>query len=254
MKIINNIKINIYKKEFIYRFFYINLSFFLSWIILYTYIDELIFIGAYPLQKIWYSKNIPFHFIYTHLTDIFWIQLKITTQLAFILTIPILFFHIYQFLKPALIRKEKILLKTILLIFISFSFISFYINYYYLIPHVWSFFILFQNNANNWINILLEPKIDEYYNFIIIWFNVLLILFQIPTLLFLFFYLKIINIKNLILFRKIIYFLFLVISTFISPPDIISQLVLWIFMIFFYEFSIILFLFYENYIKFKVIK
>jgi len=102
-----------------------------------------------------------------------------------------------------------------------------------LFSFIWFFFFEFQNFSFNF-----EIKLDEYTDFyysiyftcnwvfkVIIWFLILLDL--VKTNLFI--------IKK---FKKTCYFFFAILATFITPPDVIQQLITGIFIIIIYELTI----------------
>jgi len=95
-----------------------------------------------------------------------------------------------------------------------------------ILPFCWTFFLSFQNTITNQaIKVYFEAKITEYVNFYIILYSIC----NISCQFFLLIYFFIDNLYNKIHFiinsRKIFYFTFFVIATFITPPDIFSQLI-----------------------------
>lgn len=102
-----------------------------------------------------------------------------------------------------------------------------------------------RNIINNRIDHKIEPilleltaRFDSYVKLSTRFYLSVLAFFQIPSIMILFYYYKIIDVYNLFKIRKFIIFSSLLIAAFISPPDIISQIVISICIFIFYEFCL----------------
>lgn len=98
---------------------------------------------------------------------------------------------------------------------------------------MWNFFFNFQKAGS--INLHFEAKLSEYLNFYIQFYYIFIFYSQIFTLLLFFF--NYINANSSLIkkFRKIYYYFFVLFSTFVSPPEIYSQICISLVLIFFYE-------------------
>ena len=96
-----------------------------------------------------------------------------------------------------------------------------------LLPLSWNFFIKLQESINkSYINFFFEAKLNEYLSFITSVFNMCLLNTIIVCTIFGLVH-NTYNIKNFISNqRKNIYLLFFIIASIITPPDVISQLIL----------------------------
>lgn len=96
-----------------------------------------------------------------------------------------------------------------------------------LFPFSWDFFLGFQSFSGlKSLTLHFEAKLNEYLTFYITFYYICILYFQTFVLLVLFFdYIKneLDTIKN---FRKIFYYFFVLFSTLITPPDVISQFIL----------------------------
>ena len=128
-------------------------------------------------------------------------------------------------------------MKLILTMFL-FSLLLF--NYLF-IPLTWNFFLSFQNFIY-FVSLHFETKLDEYLIFYISLYYICV--FYCQMFLGFFFVLNYLNanIQSIKKFRKIYYYLFLIFSTFISPPDITSQIFISFLLAFFYEFCVAIFI------------
>lgn len=167
--------------------------------------------------------------------DILWVYMAISGVSAITLTIPIAAFQVWLFVKPGLKKEEqRVTLAFIPGIFILFiSGISF--GYFLLFPIVLSFL---QNLAGNQFETFFT--VDKYFRFMI---NLTLpfgFLFEMPAVIMFLTRLGIINPQKLAKTRKISYFILIIVSVFITPPDFISDILVIVPLLLLYEFSITL--------------
>ncbi len=213
-----------------------------SWIVtlIISYLNKevLLFISIKP--TLFLFKNSSFYFIATNLTDIFSTYIDLIYLITISLTSIFFYYQILTFFLPALYVVE---IKTIkfysLLSFILWLFGLQLLNNV-ILPFTWYFFSSFQNSSINGVNIFLETRINDYLSFYILLYWVLTFFSQI--LLLFSFVLNILEdrlefIKNT---RKFFYLIFLLIATFLTPPDIISQILVGVGFSLVYELLIII--------------
>lgn len=179
-----------------------------------------------------YESN---YFIFTDVTEIFYVYMDLILFISNQIILCNFFYHFLMFLSPSLHQYEY----NNLYFFIRISFFIFIISILvlniFLIPLSWNFFLNFQSNDSNLIPFFFEAKISEYLIYYINLYSFCLLNGQ--FILFVLVYINslsknVLEIKKL---RKIFYFLFFVISTLVTPPDIISQLCFSLILIFIYE-------------------
>lgn len=168
------------------------------------------------------------------ITDPIKIYMQMAFVISFVLTTPVLFYHLWAFISPGLYHKErKVTLSYIpisLLLFIAG--ISF--SYFILFPFV----IDFMTRIADKLNINQVIGINEYFQFL---FQITVpfgILFQLPVVIMFLTRLGILTPMFLSKIRKYAYFVLLVIAAFITPPDLISHLMVTIPLFILYEISI----------------
>ena len=101
------------------------------------------------------------------------------------------------------------------------------ITYFFIIPLIWHFFI--SNDTSNTIslmNIHFEGKLNEYVFILLRVFFSIFCIFMTPLLLFILVKLNIISLNILINQRKIAFILIFFLGAILSPPDVISQILL----------------------------
>lgn len=217
-----------FKKRILYVFIFYILSFLVSWIFSDYFIEFL----TLPFIKI--LPNTPL--VYNNITDGFFVKFSVSSFSSILFTIPFFLWHLWKYISPGLyVNEKKIILPIIILspiLFLTGSAFAFYFLY----PLIFEFFI---NLNNSIINNLFLPNINEYLSFSIGMIKLFGIAFQIPLVLFLLNRIGILSKPSIINFRKYSYVIIFIISAILTPPDIISQIMLAIPMIVLFEISIL---------------
>lgn len=168
-------------------------------------------------------------------SEILWVYFMISGVIAIALTIPIATHQTWLFVKPALSEKER---KTTL-VYIPGLFILFIgglaFGYFIVYPMVLSFLLaLSEGQFNTFFTT------EKYFTFMM---NLTLpfgFLFEIPLIVMFLTSLGIINPMMLSKARRMSYFLLVVIGIFITPPDMISDILVIIPLLILYECSVTL--------------
>lgn len=170
------------------------------------------------------------------ITDPLKIFMQVIMILALFLTSPVIMYHFWAFISPGLHDKER----RTTLSYIPFSMILFVggiaFSYLVLFPYVINFMLILSDN----MNIQETIGINEYFQFL---FQITLpfgFIFQLPVLMLFLTRLGIITPMMMTKYRKYAYFILVVIAAFITPPDIISHLIVTLPLIILYEFSIVI--------------
>ena len=220
-----------------------------TWIFLlmtsYYYKEIILFLLIAPTSY-FTSLNNESHFIFTNVSEIFYVHLNVMFFIANQITLLVLFYHTSMFLALGLYSFELDRLKLTFQVFLISWVISLILLYKFILPFSWSFFLSFQENDKNIsvISFFFEAKIAEYLEFFTSLYYICLINCQLLAAL----TLLLTNIsedqEKTKTFRKLFYFIFLLFSTLTTPPDIISQIFL----------STLLILTYETFIFLKCLK
>ena len=227
-----------YILEFKSRILLIVVSWFDTLLICYCYKETLLFLLIKLNIKLYYLES--FYFISTNLTDVFSVYLQLSYFVSNQVSLCFLIYHFLIYIAPGLFKYEYKTIKLTIILCCFFCLLSFLILNIYLLPHLWSFFLSFQNNSSSKsLNIFFEAQIIQYLNFYIYLHYRIIIISQI----FAGFFLILNYIENKISFiiqtRKFTYTIFLILATCMTPPDIFSQIFLWFCFILIYEFFII---------------
>ena len=187
-----------------------------------------------------YFTQTAFYFIATNVTDIFSVYLSFTYLISFQLTFIYIFWHIKTFLAPALYKTEREKITFFFRLSFFLWLLSLLILNKVILPFCWKFFISFQNTSTHSVNIFFEIRITEYLSLYTLTYYITIFVGQSFLLIFLLLSIlkkKLLFIRNT---RKIFYLIFFVIATLITPPDIISQLMLGSVFILIYEAVIVI--------------
>jgi sec-independent protein translocase protein TatC len=153
---------------------------------------------------------------------------------------PIISIQLWKFIAPALYRNEKraflpFLLATPVLFVLGASMV-----YYIVTPLAWNFFIGFETAAGDGaLAIEIEPRISEYLSLIMRLIFAFGLAFELPVVLLLLVRAGLMVPETLAEKRKVAIVIAFVAAAILTPPDVVSQLLLALPIIALYEISII---------------
>ncbi len=179
--------------------------------------------------------------IYTGLTEAFFTYIKVAFFAGMFLTFPILLSQVWLFIAPGLYKKERkaflpFLVATPILFFLGGA-----VVYFVVLPMAWPFFLSFQSTgAETALPIQLEARVSEYLDLIMTLIFAFGLCFQLPVLLTLMGRAGLITAEGLKKGRKYAVIITFVVAAFLTPPDVISQIMLAVPILGLYEVSILL--------------
>lgn len=191
-------------------------------------------------------------FLFFELTEGLYIMIYIVSVISFSVLFPYSLYQFWSFSIPSYYSFERKKFCHSLWIFIFLFLIEFLFIYWFLFPKLCEFFLSFEINSlkpqmeRTPVSIEFTPRITSYIKLTIELFIFFLLLFQLPFLFVGFFTKNILTSYNLCASRKFVFFLCVFFSAFISPPDIISQLILSSVFYILYELIIFIGFFFES--------
>lgn len=167
------------------------------------------------------------YYIYTHPFELYYTHLLFCFIISLHFIVPYLIWQLIDFSKTAIYSSEyaflcRFLNNSLVIFFICYTFL-----YAYIIP---SFLEVLQISKKAYFSemysVFFELKIQDFIYFIIYLNSILTII--ILFLIFLSFFIFKFSLSNIIQIKKLIYLIAIIFSTFISPPDILSQILLFV--------------------------
>ena len=178
--------------------------------------------------------------IYTALHEGFFTQVKVAFFISLCISLPVFLIQIWSFVAPGLYKNEKkaflpFLLATPILFLAGAAMV-----YYVVIPLAWDFFLSFQvTSVDGSLPIELEPRISEYLSLIMKLIFAFGLCFELPVILLLLVKAEILTSEDLASKRKYAILCSFIVAAILTPPDVISQILLALPIIALYEISII---------------
>lgn len=231
--------------EIKHRLIYFLISSLITFSCAYFFCQDICYFLAKPLIDLG-----EIHFIYTDMGEAFITYVKISFFVTLYFCLPILLFHIWAFFTPGLYQKESRRLGWYLSFSFLFGTIGIIIAYFIILPVAWKFFFSFQS-MDTMFQIELQPKINEYFLFITKIFFLFAISFQFPLYFLFFVEMGFVSINSFIDKRNYACVFSFIIAAILSPPDVMSQILLVIPLLILYEISIFFMKLIKEYTAYK---
>ncbi len=171
--------------------------------------------------------------IATDVTAPFFVPMKVTMMVAFVIALPYVLYQVWAFIAPGLYEHEKklaapIILSSFLLFLLGMAF-----AYFFVFPAVFEFVAAYTPSG-----VQMATDIDKYLSFVLTLFIVFGLSFETPVIEMVLVRLGVVSIEKLREFRPYFIVIAFVIAAIVTPPDVISQFMLAVPMILLYEFGI----------------
>jgi len=172
--------------------------------------------------------------VFLNAPDVFFTYLKIALVLSLFATAPITFYQLWAFVAPGLYKNERSAFLgyfiSSLVLMISGAAFSFYIVF----PLIFEFFLGFSTDL-----IQAMPAIKEYLTLVLKLLFAFGMSFQIPIVIMLLVRMDLVSIESLKSKRRYVIVWAFIFAAVLTPPDIISQTLLALPMLFLYEAGIV---------------
>ena len=164
----------------------------------------------------------------------FFVPLKVALMSAFLLSLPHTLYQIWAFVAPALYQNEKRLIAPLVLSSILLFVMGMAFCYFVVFPIMFPFFA----NATP-LGVNMATDIDKYLSFILGMFVAFGITFEVPVVVILLFRMGVISYAQLASSRPYVIVAAFVLAAIITPPDVLSQVMLALPMLFLYELGLL---------------
>ena len=198
----------------------------------YTFAEKIFDILAAPLLEMMPEGG---SLIFTSVAEAFFTYMKVAFIAGLILASPFVLYQIWAFVAPGLYRHEKKYVVPFVLAGSFFFALGIFFGYYVALPIGFKFLLGF---ATDFIKPL--PSMKEYLSFSIKFLLAFGLVFEFPVVLVLLARIGVVDAKTLARQRKYAILLIFVFAAIVTPPDIVSQVIVALPMIGLYELSILL--------------
>ena len=184
----------------------------------YAFSEKLFVILASPLKAHLPEGD---RLIFTNLPEMFFVYIKTALVSALLLSAPFIFYQLWMFVAPGLYRNEK----RYVFPFVFFSTVLFVggalFGYFVVFPFGFSFFLGF---ANEYIQAL--PSAKQYFSLSVKLLLGFGLIFELPVVAFFLGRMGVISAELLRKQRKYAILLLFAVSAILTPPDVITQLMM----------------------------
>ncbi len=203
-----------------------------GFILCYAFADSIFNILASPLIRVMPKGG---SLVFTSVAEAFFTYMKVAFIAAVVLVSPFVLYQVWAFVAPGLYQKEKKYVVPFVLGGSLFFAMGVLFGYFVAIPVGFKFLLGY---ATDFIKPL--PSMKEYLTFSIKFLLAFGLVFEFPVVLVFLARIGVIDAKTLARQRKYAILLIFVFAVIITPPDLISQVLMALPLIGLYELSIIL--------------
>lgn len=186
-----------------------------------------------PLLNVWADAAL----LYTGISDGLMIQFSLATLVSLIITVPVLLWHVWAYVAPGLHKNEKQFLVPIFLLSPILFMIGAAFAFYILFPFVFKFFL--ELNESMYVPTVFMPAVTGYLAFSIGLLKVFGVAFQLPLVLVCLNRVGVLSKESVIKSRRYVIIAVFIVAAMLTPPDIVSQVLLALPMLFLFEISIL---------------
>ncbi|AHC73767.1 twin arginine-targeting protein translocase TatC [Candidatus Endolissoclinum faulkneri L5] len=228
------------------RLIYVIAAFLACFFLGYYLAEPIFWFLVEPLRELWIGQS-ERQLIYTGLHEAFFTYIKLGFFFATCLSFPLVSMQIWLFIAPGLYKRERRALLPFMVATPLLFLLGGAIVYYVVIPVAWQFFASFEiATSHGRLAMMLEPKVDQYLSLVMRLIFAFGVAFELPVLLILLVKYGIVNSRILKAKRKYFIVLSFIVAAIVTPPDVVSQVLLAVPIILLYEFSIFVAQFVEN--------
>ena len=186
-----------------------------------------------PLMNVWSDGAL----LYSKVSDGFMIRMSLAFLVAIIMTIPFALWQIWAFVAPGLKISERNFIFPILILSPILFLLGAGFAFYVLLPFVFRFFI--ELNETSLVPSLVLPVARDYLSFSIGLLKVFGIAFQLPLVMVMLNRLGVLSRARVVAMRRYAIVFIVIMAAVLTPPDIVSQILLAVPMWLLFEASIL---------------
>ena len=190
--------------------------------------------NRFDLDKSFCNKQLPFEIQNRTMDGQLSVMIWTSITAGFIIAFPFILWEIWKFIRPALYNNERKYAKLFIFTTSVLFFLGVAFGYFVLVPLSINFL------ANLQISVEVQNQIDinSYISLVKTTSLATGLIFELPVIIFFLAQLGLITDTFLKEYRKYAYVLILIVAAIVTPPDVVSQLIVSIPMVILYEVSI----------------
>lgn len=173
--------------------------------------------------------------IATDVTSPFFVPMKVTMLVAFVIALPVVLYQAWAFIAPGLYTHEKQLAIPIVLTSFILFLVGMAFAYFFVFPAVFAFIASYTPDG-----VQMATDINSYLSFAIGLFLVFGISFETPVVQMVLIRMGMVSVEKMKDFRSYFIVGAFVVAAIVTPPDVVSQLLLAIPLCLLYELGILL--------------
>jgi sec-independent protein translocase protein TatC len=177
--------------------------------------------------------------VYTKLYEAFFVEIKIALFAAFFLSFPVIANQLWAFVAPGLYAKEKKAFLPFLFLTPLLFFAGAAMAYYLVMPEAFKYLLSFQGQKGG-LDIEALPAAGDYLGLVMQFILAFGISFLLPVLLLLLNRAGIVSRKKLIGLRRYVIVILTGFAAIITPPDLMSQIMLLVPLLLLFEGSLVI--------------
>lgn len=202
----------------------------IKWRVFYSVLSVAVTFGtcyyASPDILYWITKpchEFQSHFIFLSLPEAFYTTLTVCGMFTWCACLPLFWYHCWCFLVPGFTRTERMRITRVGLVFFVLYGISIWWTFQFFAPYLTKFLLQFQIQQSSFV-VEYQATLSAYVSWI--WSCLIIAFFvcQWPTLLFIGLAWKKLSIDFLTQYRKVTFFVCILIAASLSPPELVVQL------------------------------
>ena len=159
--------------------------------------------------------------IATDVTGTFFVPLKLTLMVAFLVALPYVLYQMWAFVAPGLYQHEKRLALPVIVSSVFFFAVGMLFAYYIVFPVAFGFFAGYTP-----VGVHMMTDIDKYLSFVLTMFIAFGLTFEVPVVVVVLVRLGVVELAKLRSIRGYVIVGAFVVGAIFTPPDVLSQVML----------------------------
>ncbi len=176
----------------------------------------------------------PLELITRELGEQFMVHLKVSFVLGIVVAFPYIFYEIWRFIKPGLLPEERKAARGVVGVCSMLFMIGVLFGYYVIAPFAINFLGNYDMGATN------APTLSSFVGYMTMFTLPTGLVFQLPVAVYILSKIGFITAEFMRSYRRHAFVIILVLSAFLTPPDVVTQVLIGFPLYFLYEMSILI--------------